>query len=167
VIESVSSRSPTAETPRVQLRKVVGDDLPVFYEQMHDPAARHMAAYTPRIGDAFFTHWRKIMADPAAWLSSVLADGEVAGHVASWVAQDQRLIGYWIGRPWWGRGIATEALRQFLVAHDARPLYAHVALENLGSIRVLEKNGFTLDQATMAALDTRADGFAERVYVLA
>jgi RimJ/RimL family protein N-acetyltransferase len=41
-----------------------------------------------------------------------------------------------------GRGIATAALRQFVTDVDDRPLYAHAAKHNTGSVRVLEKCGF-------------------------
>jgi RimJ/RimL family protein N-acetyltransferase len=157
---------PGSSTPRVQLRSVVVVDLPIFHEQMHDPEACRTAAHTPRDGEAFFAHWHRIMADPANWLNAVIADGEVAGHVAGWVVQDQRLIGYWIDRRWWGRGVASAALRQFLEMHDERPLFAHVARHNGGSIRVLEKCGFVVDEVATAALDKPADGVAEFVYRL-
>ena len=145
----------------IRLRDVVAEDQQVFYEQMHDAESMRMAAHATRTGDAFFAHWHRIMSDPANWLSAVIADGQVAGHVASWVAQDQRLVGYWIDRRWWGRGVATKALRQFLAAHLERPLYAHVARHNAGSIRVLDKCGFVADEAVTAALDEPDDGVAE------
>jgi RimJ/RimL family protein N-acetyltransferase len=52
-------------------------------------------------------------------------------------------VGYWFGRPYWGRGYATEALNSFLA--DARGLGALEAghfVDNPASGRVLEKNGF-------------------------
>jgi RimJ/RimL family protein N-acetyltransferase len=62
----------------------------------------------------------------------------------SWEQDGKRQIGYWIGRKFWGKGIASQALAQFLVVVKARPLYAYVAKHNTASIRVLEKNGFTI-----------------------
>jgi RimJ/RimL family protein N-acetyltransferase len=53
-------------------------------------------------------------------------------------------VGYWIGRDFWGKGIATQALSLFLTEKKTRPLYAHVVKENIGSRRVLEKCGFSL-----------------------
>jgi len=60
-------------------------------------------------------------------------------------------IGYWIGREYCGRGIATAALAEFL-GHDlARPLHAFVAVHNIASIRVVEECGFVrMDDATTA-----------------
>ena len=54
-------------------------------------------------------------------------------------------ISYWLGREFWGKGIATQALGLFLQVVTSRPLTARVAKDNLASIRVLEKNGFELD----------------------
>ncbi len=57
-------------------------------------------------------------------------------------ASGERLLGYWLGREYWGRGIASAAVAQFLTYEKTRPLHARVAKHNLGSIRVLEKSGF-------------------------
>ena len=55
-------------------------------------------------------------------------------------------IGYRLRRPWWGQGIATEVaglLRDYLRDEcGMRTITAHVLPDNLGSARVLEKNGF-------------------------
>jgi len=56
----------------------------------------------------------------------------------------EREVGYWIGREFWGKGIATRALSQFLEIEKTRPLCAYVAKHNVGSRRVLEKCGFIL-----------------------
>ncbi len=53
-------------------------------------------------------------------------------------------MGYWIGREFWGQGIASRALDLFLQEETRRPLYAHVAVHNLASRRVLEKCGFSM-----------------------
>ena len=58
-------------------------------------------------------------------------------------------MGYWLGSDYWGKGIATQALRQFLQIDTVRPLYAHVAKHNLGSRRVLEKCGFVVVGAAL------------------
>ena len=60
----------------------------------------------------------------------------------SWEQSGDTLVGYWIGREYWGRGVASRALALFLMEVDERPLHAHVAAHNAGSIRVLEKCGF-------------------------
>lgn len=72
----------------------------------------------------------------------MVVDGQVAGNVVCWETLGVREVGYWIGRAFWGRGIATKALALFLTEMTTRPVFAYVAAHNVGSIRVLEKCGF-------------------------
>src|SRR5215218_9325330 len=51
----------------------------------------------------------------------------------------EREVTYWIGRSYWGKGIATDALTAFLAVERSRPLHARVASDNVASRRVLEK----------------------------
>ena len=75
---------------------------------------------------------------------AIECDGTVAGHIGTFEQSGRRLVGYWIGRDFWNRGIATAALTALLDREPRRPLHAYVAKTNLGSIRVLEKCGFTV-----------------------
>lgn len=102
-----------------------------------------MAAFKSRERDAFMAHWTKIMANPACAIRVILADGSVAGNIGAWTDGAERLVGYWIGRDFWGRGIASAALVLFLQEEATRPLTARVAKHNPASIRVLRKVGFT------------------------
>lgn len=58
-------------------------------------------------------------------------------------------ISYWIGEEFWGKGVATEAIRQMMeytfYYFDIVRLYAEVFEDNKASMRVLEKNGFYLE----------------------
>lgn len=128
----------------VQLRPITEADLPAFYEHQADPAVAAMAGFTPRDHDTFYLHWRtKVLGDPATSKHAVLADGQLAGNVLGFDREGRRLVGYWYGKAHWGRGIASEALRQFLRLETQRPLHAWVIPSNAGSMRVLEKNGFS------------------------
>lgn len=131
-------------TGEVRLRDVTEDDLPIFYEQQADPEANAMAAFPARDREAFTEHWLKVLADDSVSKKTVLFDGHVAGNIVRFEQSGQPLVGYWIGRSYWGKGIATRALSEFLGQVAARPLYARVAKHNVASIRVLEKCGFTV-----------------------
>jgi len=131
-------------TNDVLLRDVTRGDLSIFFEQQLDPEATRMAAFPARDKDSFMAHWTKILADKNVTAMTILFSGQVAGNIVCWEQEGQRLVGYWIGKNYWGKGIATKALSEFLVCVKDRPLYAHVAKHNIGSIRVLEKCGFTL-----------------------
>ncbi len=138
----------------VVLRDVIESDLPLFYLQQLDPQAARMAAFPSRDEAPFMKHWVLIMADKTNTLKTILFNGEVAGNIVSWDQDDRREVGYWLGREYWGRGIATRALRAMLECVPRRPLYAHVARSNAASRRVLEKCGFRIVSAdrTLAGL---------------
>jgi RimJ/RimL family protein N-acetyltransferase len=128
----------------VLLRDVIDSDLPIFYEQQLDPDAIRMAAFPSRDLAAFMAHWAKIRADEANILRTILFNGQVTGNMQSFVQGGEREVGYWIGKQFWGQGIATQALAAFLQQVTQRPLFAHVAKHNLASRRVLEKCGFAI-----------------------
>ena len=129
--------------PRVQLRDVEPEDLPLFFEHQRDPIAVAMVAFCSRDRAAFDQHWAKCLADKTSLIKTVVVDGEVAGNIVSWLSDGQREIGYWLDRVFWSRGIATAALSAFLRLEKTRPLHAGVAKHNAASIRVLQKCGFT------------------------
>jgi RimJ/RimL family protein N-acetyltransferase len=129
-------------TTSVQLRDALKTDLPIFYEQQLDPEAVQMAAFPARSSDKFMAHWSKIMADDSVAIKTILFQGEVAGNIVCFEQLGEREVGYWLGREYWGKGIASQALTQFLGLIKTRPLYAHVAKHNQASKRVLEKCGF-------------------------
>ncbi len=131
-------------TENVQLRPVQESDLAIFFEQQRDPVANRLAAFPARDQDTFTAHWSKIMQDKSVILRTILFDGLVAGNLVSFVLSNKREVGYWLGREYWGKGIATRALMYFLKQVQERPLFAHVAQHNTASFRVLEKCGFHL-----------------------
>lgn len=155
-------------TGDTHLRDVTESDLPVFLEHQLDPEANRMAAFAPRDRDAFMAHWRtNVLGDDSAVVKTVVFDGRVAGNVVSWLEHGgRRVVGYWIGREYWGKGIATEALSEFLGHVETRPLYAHVAKHNVASIRVLEKCGFTISSEAKASPDAPGDDVEELLLVL-
>ena len=136
------------ETYDIVLRDVRMSDLSLFFEQQLDPEANQMAAFTsknPADRDAFMGHWNKILEDETINIQTILFAGQVAGHILSY--EDEEFggpeVSYWMGRSYWGKGIASRALSAFLLHINARPLYARVAKDNSRSLRVLEKCGFT------------------------
>ena len=126
----------------VTIRPVEDGDLETFYEQQSDPVALEMAVFGARDRETFMKHWDKIRNDPTCITRAALADGQVCGNVMIWSKDGRTFLGYWMGREFWGRGVATEAVRQTLEEIKERPMYAWVALTNKGSVRVLEKSGF-------------------------
>lgn len=155
---------------RLGLRDVRPEDLPLIFEHEQDPAAIHMAAFTaedPSDRDAFMVHWQRLLESETIIKRVVLLDGEVVGHIASWIQDGDREITYWIDRSHWGKGVATTALRAFLEEVNARPLYARAAKDNTRSIRVLEKCGFTVVGQERGYANARLQEIDELVLELA
>ena len=153
-------------SPAVRLRSVEDRDIDVFFDHQADPEAAEMAAVPVRDKDQFATHWTKVRADDTAVVRTIVADGMVAGNIGSWQDDGQQLIGYRVGRECWGRGVATQALALFVDEVSARPLYAHVAVHNVRSIRVLDKCGFRRDRGEEAKAPAPDDGIEELIFVL-
>jgi RimJ/RimL family protein N-acetyltransferase len=129
----------------ITLRDVTDADLPIFFDLQRDLTYNHMAAFTHKDPDdraAFDAHWQKILANPENKNQTIVFEGQVAGHIASFPMGEDREITYGIARHLWGRGLATEALRAFLAVETDRPLRARAAKDNVGSLRVLVKCGF-------------------------
>ncbi len=152
--------------PEVQLRNVEDRDLEVFFDHQADPQAVEMAAFPARDKEQFAAHWAKVRADDANVLRTIVADGLVAGNIGSWQQDGHQFLGYWVGREFWGRGVATQALALLVDEVSVRPLYAHVVAHNVGSIRVLEKAGFRRDRDQEAKAPPPHDGIEELTFVL-
>lgn len=129
----------------IRLRPVRDADLDTIYDQMRDPVAVRMAAFTAEDPDdraAFDAHLRRLRTTPSIHLRAVTADGALAGTVASFEVGADTEITYWIDRSWWGRGIATAAVQLLLENLPVRPVTARAASDNAGSLAVLRKAGF-------------------------
>jgi RimJ/RimL family protein N-acetyltransferase len=126
------------------LREVVEADLDAFYEHQLDPEATGMALFPARDREAFDAHWRRLLANDAVTKKTIVHEGEVVGNTLCWGADGRSYVGYWLGREFWGKGLATRALAELVEEVRARPLHAWVATSNVASIRVLEKCGFVV-----------------------
>jgi RimJ/RimL family protein N-acetyltransferase len=130
------------EPVRSVLRDVSESDLEAFYAQQRHPEATRMALFPAREREGFDAHWRRVLADETVTKKTIVDGGKVAGNVLCWETEGWRYVGYWLGREFWGKGLATAALAELIEEVTVRPLYAWVATSNVPSRRVLEKCGF-------------------------
>jgi RimJ/RimL family protein N-acetyltransferase len=154
----------------VVLRDVIDGDLPIFFTQHRDPMANHMAAFTvkdPTDEAAFNERWGRILNDATVTVQTIVFEGQVAGSVLSFEQFGQREVSYWIDRSLWGRGIATAALSALLTRVTTRPLHARAAKDNLASIRVLEKCGFSITGEDKGFANARGQEVEEFILELA
>lgn len=147
------------------LRDIVNDDLPIFFEQQLNKEANYMAAFIakdPTNQEAFTAHWHRILADETVIVKTITFDGQVAGSVSSYENEGKPEVTYWLGKEYWGKGIATWALKEFLAhTNKTRPIYARVAKDNLGSRRVLEKCNFTVISESKGFANARGQEIEE------
>ncbi len=131
----------------VTIREVEASDLETFYEHQLDPEAIRMAAFVSKDRKdkvAFDAHWEKILNSPQNTTRTIVAEGQVVGHIACYPDGEHVEVTYWLGREFWGRGLATQALNKMLRLVVDRPIFARAASDNIGSIRVLQKCGFKI-----------------------
>jgi RimJ/RimL family protein N-acetyltransferase len=99
----------------IVLRKVTENDLPILFEHQKDPEAVRMAAFVsrdPSDRDAFLAHWTRILSDQTVVVRVILWEGRVAGIVGSYLFEGKSQVTYWVGKEFWGMGIATQALNK-------------------------------------------------------
>jgi RimJ/RimL family protein N-acetyltransferase len=151
---------------RCVLREVRDEDLAALFEQWADPVAMRMAAFTApdhMDRDAFERRWSRLRADETVIARAIVVDGEIVGTIGSWGGPDEREVTYWIGRSYWGKGVATAALNAFLTVDTWRPLRARVAYDNVASQRVLEKCGFRVVATERGFAEARSGEIEEFV----
>ncbi len=126
------------------LRTVTDADLLVFFADQADPQACAMTASVPREWAVFTAHWAMVRVDPEILVQTIDVRGAAAGYITRFRRFGMPEVGYWLGRRFWGRGIATAALEELLAACPERPLFARVAKVNAASLRVVQKAGFEI-----------------------
>ena len=165
----MAGRPEKQSAPEVILREVQEADLPVFFAHQQEPEALYMAAFTskePANWEAFLAHWSRVLADETNLTRTIVVDGRVAGHIASFFEEGRREVTYWLGSEYWGRGLATQALRAFLHIEQTRPLHARAAKDNVGSLRVLEKCGYRKEGVFQKAVVKNGRLWDEHVYAI-
>lgn len=151
------------------LRNVIEDDLPIFFKHQQDSEANQMAAFTSKDPDdwnSFAEHWNKIFTNKNIIKQTIIVENTVVGHVAHFKQFGEPEVSYWIGREYWGKGIATNALRVFLKQVPIRPLYARAAKDNAGSLKVLKRCGFTITGEDSGYANARGKEVEEFVLTL-
>ena len=151
---------PTLDTERLRLRELAAADIPEIVALLAEPAIAEMTLNIPHPYHE---------PDAVYWLNSAYqgfqnneqyvfaveqrATGAFMGGIGLTLLPrfDRAEVGYWLGRPFWGQGFATEALRALLhFGFDALALHKIVAThlaKNPASGRVMQKAGMRWEAA--------------------
>jgi len=130
---------------QVTLRKTQHTDLAFLFQFQLDKEANYLAAFTskdPGDKEAYLEKFTKLLNDPTINMHTIWLDDTIAGSIAKYEINGEAEISYWIDKRFWGKGLATTALQQFLTIENIRPISGRTAFDNIGSQRVLEKCGF-------------------------
>ena len=163
------SGNPSTETDqlaKIRLRDIEQSDLPTLYEFNLDPEANRLAATIPRSADAFQAHWENRQADPNVVQKAILIGNVLAGCIVCFRQDGFDYVGFWLGKEFWGNGIASTALQLLLKEIKSRPLYARVATSNGASLRVLQKSGFVVESVQISPGDERYQECEEALLIL-
>ena len=143
------------KTERITLRPWLDTDAKALYKYASDPEVGPRAGWQPhKSEEESLEIIRTVFNNPTTWAIVWNETGEAIGAIGYGPSCDCSLparegeptVGYWVGKPYWGKGICTEALR-LMIAHIRettviRSLISGHFTDNHASGRVMEKCGF-------------------------
>jgi len=154
---------------KISLRKTTVADLDTLFRFQLDKEAQYLAAFMPGNADdmdVYIAKHTRFLGDPTFTNCTILVGQEIAGSIAKFIMEGDTEITYWIDKTFWGQGIASAALKEFLKIETTRPIFGRVAFDNFGSQRVLEKCGFVkigTDKGFASARQTEIEEFIYRL----
>src|SRR5256885_2920310 len=96
----------------ITIREVESSDLETFYEHQLDPEAIRMAAFVcedPKDKVAFDAHWHKILNSSQITQRTIVAEGQVAGHIACYPHGENIEVTYWAWKGVLGKRISDSS----------------------------------------------------------
>lgn len=139
--------------PRITLRAPTLDDAePLFERIASDPQVSRYMSWRPHRG---VEETRRVIAEvfnaggETTWLIELDGDGAIG--MCGWRRPQPHIVdfGYYLGRPWWGQGYMSEAVRLLFEKAQRDPTvyrfsaYCHV--DNTASARVLQRGGLAFE----------------------
>lgn len=157
------------KTIDIEFRQTHRNDLDTLFLFQLDKDANYLAAFTskdPSDKDAYIEKWVRLLSDEKINMQTILLDKEIVGSITKFEMNGNAEITYWIGKEFWGRGIASRALKKFLEIEKTRPVYGRVAFDNIGSQKVLANCGFSKIGIEKDFANARLKEIEEFVYEL-
>ena len=139
------------ETERLVLRPRREDDADTLYKYASDPEVGPAAGWAPHTSvEDSLNVLRTILIKPETWAITIKPSDEAVGSIGVFPGHEERQggereIGYWIAKPFWGRGCVPETVRALLDLYfslGAERIWCAHADFNDRSRRVVEKSGF-------------------------
>jgi len=152
---------------KTSMRKSIESDLEVFFLNQADPEANHMAAFTskdPYDKNAYISKWQRLISDDTINMQTIVLGEQAIGCVVKFMMEGEAEITYAIGKEYWGKGLTTNAVKQFLEIESTRPINGRVAYDNIASQRILEKAGFSRIGKETSFANARGKEIDEFIY---
>lgn len=153
----------------IKLRPTEVADLDTLFEFQLDKEGGYLAAFMPKDPTdkaVYLTKHTKLLNDPTINNQTILIDNVIVGSIAKFVMEGDAEVTYWLNKKFWGQGITTKALKNFLDIETARPIFGRVAFDNFGSQKVLEKCGFVKIGSDKGFANARQTEIEEFIYKL-
>ena len=163
------------ETERLRLRPWLTADAEALYRYACDPAVAAAAGWPVHTDVG---HSRRIIRDilslPETFAVELKELGDPVGSIGVMTGKrsclelpdDEGEVGYWLGAPFWGRGLMGEAVRRIMEHAVAdlklKKLWGVCSRSNIRSMRVLERCGFS----ESAAVPDRLCAAGKRVFAM-
>ena len=144
-------------------------ELESLFRFQLDEESRLLAAFMPKDPTnkaLYLEKYKKLLKEPTVNMQTLFLENSIIGSISKFEMEGDAEITYWIDRPFWGKGIATTALRKFLGIESLRPIFGRVAFDNIGSRTVLEKNGFVRIGEDTGFANARQKEITEFIYKL-
>jgi len=154
-------------TKNIILTKTEIEDIYTLFQFQLDKEAAYNAAFMPKESTdegAYIEKYKKHLADPTINMRTIKMDDKIVGSIAKYMMGGEAEITYWIDKKFWGKGIATAALKEFLQMEKTRPIHGRVAFDNHGSQKVLEKCGFVKIGSDRGFANARQMDVEEYIY---
>lgn len=151
------------------LRPTTVTDLEKLFVIQLNEEANHIAAFTSKDATdkaAYLQKFTGLLNDPTINNQTITVNNIIIGSIAKFEMRGHAEITYWIDKPFWNKGVATAALRKFLVIENTRPIFASAAFDNIGSQKVLEKAGFIKTGTARGFAHARQAEIEEFIYQL-
>jgi RimJ/RimL family protein N-acetyltransferase len=163
------SKTMTNNNLDIKLRPTEIADLDTLFQFQLDKEGGYLAAFMPKDPtdkSAYLQKYTKLLSDPTVNNQTITIDKTIVGSIAKFVMEGNAEITYWIDRKFWGQGIATKGLSEFLGIETTRPIFGRVAFDNFGSQKVLEKCGFIKIGSDKGFANARQAEIEEFIYKL-
>lgn len=178
-VQDIYKEIPSFETERIILRKITMDDLEDMFEYGSDEEVSKYVTWdrhkTTNDTKEFieFVLGRYENGELAPWGIELKENGKIIGTVdfVSWLPHHNNAeIGYVLSKPYWGKGITTEAANELIrfgfEKMDLVRIQARCFMENRGSERVMEKLGMTYEGVIRKGMFTKGEHRDLKLYSL-